>query len=139
MKYIFFACLVIACYCPSCAQNTGMMPQKIVLYANDIETETPFDVTPNLFCKQISMQLVDSVVIQDSVVMHSIIDGLNMSSSHSQSKSMDVRGMILFKYDETKDISFFYSRFSVQKGDTLYSISPILPYYLDSIRSANNN
>lgn len=137
MKYTVLICLFIVCFCTSQAQSIEKMPQKIVLYANDIEADTPFDVTPSMFCKQISMHLVDSIKIQDSSIVRSIIEGLSMSSMPSIAKRMDVRGMILLEYGEKEVVKMFYSRFSVLKGDTLYSISPSLPYFIDSIRRAN--
>lgn len=137
MKYFFLICLFIACFCTSQAQSIDKMPQKIVLYANDIEADTPYDVTPNMFCKQISMHLVDSIMIQDSSIVRSIIEGLSVSSTLSSAKRMDVRGMILLEYGETEVVKMFYSRFSLLKRDTLYSISPSLPYLIDSIRRAN--
>ena len=109
------------------------LPKEIVIYADDIELLTLFSVSPSMFNKQIQSGHIAPICIKDTSVIKYIVQTISTESRECKTAPIDVRGLLILKYDNMQEIRIYYNM-SYLFLKARYQIPVSFSYYLDSIR-----
>ena len=136
--FLFFTLMLIGGFSPAFPQssiiNAAEMPKEIIMYANDLELLTLFRVSPEMFNEQINLGTIAPVCIKDTSVIKKIVQSISNESKKCKNKPIDVRGLLIFKYENEQELRMYYNISYMLLFESTYQIPTEFSYYLASIR-----